>query len=442
MKRKFLVIISLMLAVLSVFSACTKAPSELVGDDTAEGTVTVKDALIINGVNVTDYTIVYDGRLVVGSSAAQKYFNSKMKQEYDVELSTKTSVADGNQIFIGHKGSDASMETFLSSCDGGMLGFDGKNIYILSKDRAGLFGVIDAFFAKAVSQGEYSEITVSQTEKVALKGDSLKVMSYNVLYDPYHDEEQTQPRDIAALAEFLKAQAPDVLGTQETQNFHKEAILKAMPNYECYEGVVLKGGAKQSNMIFWNADKFKLVSKGFQYLTSTPYSESKIEESNSYRGFSYVVLESRESGKQFMFVDVHITYRDSDGNNSGDKVKLARLKQAQYLVKFLENKKYDTMPIVLVGDFNSVPDSEALNAIDNSKRIDRTALVAKTKGDVSGTLTKSNQTERDNKYIFDHIFVTSDRIVTQYYSVIDADSKVNGYYLSDHLPVVANIVIY
>ena len=131
MKRKFLVIISLMLAVLSVFSACTKVPSELAGDDTADGTVTVKDALLINNVNVTDYTIVYDSRLAVGSSTAQKYFNSKMQQEYGVELSAKTSVVDGNQIFIGHKGSDASMETFLSSCDGGMLGFDGKNIYIL-----------------------------------------------------------------------------------------------------------------------------------------------------------------------------------------------------------------------------------------------------------------------------------------------------------------------
>ena len=98
------------------------------------------------------------------------------------------------------------------------------------------------------------------------------------------------------------------------------------------------------------------------------------------------------------------------------------------------------MPVILVGDFNSVPTSSTLQSVENVKRFDRAATVAKTKGDLGGTTTRAEHTMRDT-YVFDHIFVTSDRISTEYFSVINADSKVNGRYLSDHLPIIADIVI-
>lgn len=435
MKKKLLILISLVLAALSILSACVKAPSngetETEEITTSESLATEKDSLLVNNINITEYTVVFDGRASIGTDAAQKYFNSKLKQVYKKELEAKTSSVDGYQIFIGVQGSDASVAEFFNSCEGGMIGFDGKNIYFLAKDNAGLYSVIDAFFAKAVEKGEYSEISVSQNEKVTVTSDSLRVMSYNVLYD-------TAGRDISALAEFIKDQDVDVFGTQETLDIHKNEILQSMPNYECYTGIKLKGGAEMSNMIFWNTDKYKKISTGFQYMTETPFIESKIPESNSYRGFSYVILESLETHKQFMFVNVHVTYRNAAGETNDDN---ARYKQVQYLNKFLEGKKCEGLPVILVGDFNSVPTSQTLKSVENVKRFDRTATVAKTKGDLGGTTTRAEQTVRDS-WIFDHIFVTSDRITTEYFSVVNADSKVNGRYLSDHLPVVADIVIY
>ena len=434
MKKKFLIIISLILALLNVLSACVKSPSdgetEAEGVTTSESVVKEKDALLVNGINITEYTVVFDGRASIGTDSAQKYFNSKMKQAYKITLAAKTSSVDGYQIFIGVKGNDASVTEFFNSCEAGMIGFDGKNIYILAKDNAGLYSVIDAFFGKAVENENYAEISVSQNEKVAVTSDSVRVMSYNVLYD-------TSGRDIPALAEFIKSQDVDVFGTQETMSVHKKEILKAMPNYECYEGIVLKGSGV-SNMIFWNADKYTKVSSGFQYMTDTPFVESKIEESNSYRGFSYVVLESLATHNQFVFVNVHVTYRNAQGENNDD---LARYKQVQYLNKFLEGNKCEGMPVILVGDFNSVPTSQTLKSVENVKRFDRAATVAKEKGDLGGTTTRAEQTIRDS-WIFDHIFVTSDRIATEYFSVINADSKKDGRYLSDHLPVMADVVIY
>ena len=306
-----------------------------------------------------------------------------------------------------------------------------------------LFGCNEDSTEEETSDTDTTETQATSEEETFLDGpESLTVMSYNVLYDMYYDDSQENSRDITALANFIKEQNADVFGTQEAMNEHKTAILKAMPNYACYEGIQLKGGAGMSNMIFWNADKYKAVSKGFQYLTDTPYVESKIEESNSYRGFSYVVLESLTTKKQFLFVDVHLTYKDSDDNNSGTTVEKARLKQAQYLIKFLENKKFQTMPVVLVGDFNSVPGSDALNAVENANRMDRALTIAKTKGDVGGTLATNSHKER-SRYIFDHIFVTGDRITTEYFTVVDKKINDSGAqrYPSDHLPVLAQIII-
>ena len=439
MKRKLFPLVSLALALLCLLSACVKAPQTESQGDTENTTTVQKDVLLLNGINISEYTVIYDGRLNIGTADAQKYFASVMKQKYEIELEAKTSGSGEYRIFIGGIIKNSEIKAFFSTCNGGMLGVDGKDVYILAEDNAGYYSVIDAFFAGAITKDGYDEITVAQNKKVDVTRDSLRVMTFNVLNDLYYDADKTLPRSFSDMAEFIKSQGVDVFGTQETNDTHKSELLKAMPNFECYAGVKLKGSSTM-NAIFWNADKYKAVAKGFQYLTDTPYVESKIPESNSYRGFSYVILESLTTHKQFMFVNVHLTYRNAAGETNADD---ARYKQMQYLNKFLESNKCDGLPVILVGDFNSIPGSNTLTSVENLIRFDRTATVAKETGDVGGTLTKSLCTERDkDTYVFDHIFVTSDSISTEYYSVIDGESKQNGRYLSDHLPVISDIVIY
>ncbi|MBE6536068.1 MAG: hypothetical protein E7677_05545 [Ruminococcaceae bacterium] len=442
MKKKLLITLSLVLAIMSILGACFKAPGgteETMGDETTGSSGTAEASLLINGVNATEYTLVYDSTTATGSTFARNYFNDTLMASHGIELEKSKTAVDGYNIFIGVMGTDATVKAFYDSAEDGMICYDGKNVYLLAKDNSQLYDVVDAFFAKKT---ESNEITVKQNEKITVPGDSIKVMSYNVLFEKYYDD--NQPRDINKLAELISTQAPDVFGTQETQDFHYDAILEAMPNYECYKGVKLKGGAEMQNMIFWNADKFKLVEKGFRYLTATPTVVSKIPESNSYRGFSFVVLESLETHNQFLFVNVHLTYKNASGDTNDDT---PRYKQAQFLKKFLESDKFSSMPTILVGDFNSVPSSGTIKLLEGVKRLDRAVSVTAEKGDTEGTINTTNGTER-SKYIFDHIFVTSDRISTAYYTTLDEESKVlhedSGVerYLSDHMPVIANVTIY
>ena len=441
MKKKLLVILSLILATMSILGACVKTPGgeeDTTGtEDTTVGEVVADDAsLRLNGVSITEYTLIYDSAAATGSTYARNYFSNKVNEFCEVELEKSKTAVDGYNIFIGTLGNDATVKAFYDSCDSGMIGYDGKNVYLLAKDNSMLYTVIDAFFAKAAN----GNIAVTANEKVAVAGDAIKVMSYNVLYEKFYDDEETLPRDITKLAEFIASEAPDVFGIQEGKGFHKEEIIKVMPNYEYYEGVQL-GGDKMQNMVFWNADKFTLIEKGFRYLTATPLIKSKIEESNSYRGYSFVILESLETHNQFMFVNTHLTYKSAAGSTTDDT---PRYKQAQYLKKFLESEKYASLPIILVGDFNSVSGSNTITLVEDIKRLDRAAKVAESKGDTAGTLVYTDCTERNTKKVYDYIFVTSDRITTNYYTALNKQSinPDDGRYLSDHLPIVAEIVIY
>ena len=432
MKKRLLIAISLILAVMSVLGACFKKPGESADETTGEPAV-----LLINNVDIKEYTLIFNSKRSVDSD----YFNDTLMENYGVELEKSKTAVEGYNIFIGVSGSDATVNAFYNSVKEGMIGYDGKNVYLLAKDNAMLCTVIDAFFAKCAD----GAITVTDNEKVEVAGDAIKVMSYNVLVNLYYDDKETLPRDITKLAEFIASEAPDVFGTQETQTFHKEAILAAMTDYDCYEGLPLNSNC--SNMVFWNSNKFKLVEKGVRYLTATPIIESKIPESNSIRGYSFVVLESLTTHNQFMFVNTHLTYRNSSGATDDDT---PRYKQAQYLKKFLESEKYKELPIVLVGDFNSEPASRTIGLLGNVERFDRAEIVADKKGDTSGTINTASG-KNHVKMVLDHIFVTSDRITTKYYTTLNEESK-KPYtnpdgteiqrYLSDHMPVVAEIIIY
>ena len=432
MKKRLLIVISLILAVMSVLGACSKTPDDSTDETTGEPAV-----LLINNVDIKEYTLIFNAK----RSADSDYFNDTLMESYGVELEKSKTAVEGYNIFIGVTGSDATVNDFYNAIDEGMIGYDGKNVYLLAKDNSMLYTVIDAFFAKYAD----GAITVTDNEKIAVAGDAIKVMSYNVLSNLYYDDAETLPRDITKLAEFIASEAPDVFGTQETQSFHKEEILKAMPDYDYYDGIPLNSNC--TNTIFWNSNKFKLVEKGLRYLTNTPYIESKIPESNSIRGYSFVVLESLTTHNQFMFINTHLTYRNASGATDDDT---PRYKQAQHLKKFLESEKYKELPIILVGDFNSVPTSNTIGLLGNVERFDRAESIADKKGDTSGTI-NSHSGKQHVSMVLDHIFVTSDRIATKYYTTLNEESKksytnpdgtVIERYLSDHMPVIAEIIIY
>ena len=410
-------------------------------EQSAQGSSTLK----INGVAVNAYTLVYSKKAADFGTEAVAYFNKKIERFGEAPESS-TETADRYEILIGQDGGDAAIAAAFQSSPEGFIGVSGKKIFLLGANYGALCQVIDAFFAKAQGDIKNMEITVAANEAVNVKKDSVKVMSYNILQDW---NKEGRPDDfLTKMADTIRQQDPDVFGTQESTTSLYENSIGTVEGYDYFKGMAHRDSIYLGNYVYWKSAKFTAVEKGHQFMSDTPNTKSKYEESNAYRGFTYVFLESKETGNRFLFICVHTDYRgpvDSNGNSdpTGDVATALRAKQLRVLTAFLKKAKWADVPAIIVGDFNDTPTKVSITSFqnDNYPRIAMTSKVAETKGDTGGTLATNGFIKRES-YIFDYIFVTKDQINTKYYTVVNNINPANGKYPSDHLPVFAEIEVY
>lgn len=260
------------------------------------------------------------------------------------------------------------------------------------------------------------------------KNTFLRVMSYNVLLN--FCKEGREPDFTVELEASIREQDPDILGTQETTARMHEECLSRLDGYSCYKGEFYTDENARGNYVYWKTDKFNVIEAGHRYMSDTPTVRSKYENSREYRGFNYLFLESKETEKRFLFLNLHADYRADDAT---------RALQLKTVNTFLKDDKWKDIPSIVVGDFNSTAEQTSISSfLADNARIGMTSEIAEVKGDIGPTLVEGAFTQRI-PYVFDYIFVTKDLICTKYYSAID--NVKNGKYPSDHLPVLAEIEI-
>ena len=422
----------------AMLSGCQNAQPNEPAEDTAEEVTTPAQqtsepqSLQINGAALDQYVVNYNKKDGTGGAEAFAYFNEKIGEAYGVTLKNSTAIKDDRcEIMIAQDAGDQTIAEAFAQNPEGLIGVSGKRIFFLGANYAALCQVIDAFLAKAEGAGAEKTIRLTATEAVALKKESFKAMSYNLRVDI--DDNGRSKNFIADMANTVLGEEVDVFGTQETSTSIFDALRAKLPDYNYYRGMIYEGAGQISNAVFWKAEKFKLVEQGHRFMSDTPTVKSKYEDSNAYRGFSYVILESRETGNRFLFISVHTDYRGPE---------TVRVAQLKVLTAFLKEKAGNDFPAIIVGDFNSTPTKNAVTSFDDDNpRLGMTLKVAKTKGDTGSTLVGSEFTTRhDPSYVYDYIFITTDRIIAEYYSVVV--NFVDGKSPSDHLPVVSTLTLY
>ena len=146
--------------------------------------ITPAVSLKINGAAITDYTIVYSGKAKSGGENAAKYLNEKLQALYGATLPMELKSQEGRcEIVLGLDGGDAAIKDAYANNPNGIIGVSGKKVIILGENYGALSQLIDAFLAKAAGDLGEASISVSATEAPEVKTLSIKVMSYNVLYD-------------------------------------------------------------------------------------------------------------------------------------------------------------------------------------------------------------------------------------------------------------------
>ncbi len=258
---------------------------------------------------------------------------------------------------------------------------------------------------------------------------TLTVMSFNVRYINQKDGVNNWDNRKEKVAEVITSNNVDIAGLQEPWKDQIRDLKKLLPEYAWFGWSRDNGKSKGEFVpIFYKKDKFTVVEKGIFWLSETPEEiGSKGWDVKYPRIVVWARFKENLSGKEFYFFNTHL---------GGD---IARFESAKLLRSKIDEMA-DGLPVIVTGDFNSVPDSPPYETMINDNY--KVGLVdafhsAIDKNDEIFTNYLFDGNDKDLKRI-DYIFV-SPKIKVLYHEIIN--KRIGKYYPSDHLALKAELVL-
>ncbi|KRC80084.1 endonuclease/exonuclease/phosphatase family protein [Sphingomonas sp. Root241] len=250
----------------------------------------------------------------------------------------------------------------------------------------------------------------------------LKVMSFNVRYANENDGANAWSKRREVTAAMLEKAAPDLFGTQELLKVQGDFLAARLKGYAWF-GVDRRGGHADEHMgVFYRTDRLKLIESGQFWLSDTPEVVGSITWGHPLpRMVTWGLFETVKGGRRFYAFNTHLPYRDEDED--------ARTKGAALILERIEAMAGD-LPVVLTGDFNTTPGSEAHKLLATRLTDARDSAPQK----LGPEMTFHNFTGKADKRI-DWIFTrgfTAKRVTT----ITDHQGEVQT---SDHFPVLAEL---
>ena len=275
-----------------------------------------------------------------------------------------------------------------------------------------------SFIAAAMLLSLFAQDALAKTPPAQ----EVKVISYNIrLVHPKDGENQWKYRAEASPA-MIKDYAPDIFGVQEAVAQQLEYLDDKLAKYT-FVGVGREDGVKEGEhmAIFYNTRKVDLLDWGTYWLSETPDKPSKGWDAACKRTATWALLQMKDSGRKFFYVNTHLDHRGAEAQQKG----------LDLIVKRIAAMNPDGLPMILTGDFNVTPDNPVLAEL-NTRMSDarKTALKTDSRATFNGWGSRALYID----YIYHCGFsecVEYETIVRQYKDVP---------YISDHYPVVARLV--
>lgn len=259
-----------------------------------------------------------------------------------------------------------------------------------------------------------------------LNAQTLKIMTYNIRLDIASDGEN----DWSHRKDFLNAQIqfyePDIFGIQEAKPNQVLDMTTALNQYE-HVGMGREGiGKGESSNIFYSKEKFKVIESNTFWLSETPNNISIGWDAAYNRVCTYVLLKNKQNNKFIWVFNTHLDHIGEKAKTKGLELILSRIEK-------LNNNKY---PVILMGDFNSEPETDRIMALKNKMNDSKTISKEKPFGPY-GTFNNFKYNEATTLLI-DYIFLSKENGITVNKYAVLSDSK-NLKFPSDHFPVFVEI---
>ena len=256
----------------------------------------------------------------------------------------------------------------------------------------------------------------------ASAADPLSVMSINIRLPAESDGVDYWETRKPLAVRMLREQQPDVIGLQELVKAQADYLARELPQYAWFgRGREADGGGEHMG-VFYRKDRLKVIESGDFWLSDTPDVAGSITWGHPHpRMVTWALFEQRSDGRRFYLFNTHLPYRDED--------EAARLKGAQAIARHLATLP-DDVPVVLTGDFNTTPDSDA-HAVLAGTLQDAWTTAPRVEG-IDATF--HGFTGKADRRI-DWIFVRG----AQLESITSVTTRWNHRYPSDHFPLVATL---
>lgn len=266
----------------------------------------------------------------------------------------------------------------------------------------------------------------------------FRVMSFNIRYDNPGDGTNAWPLRRDAVAELIKTERPDIAGLQEALLSQIDDLQTRLPSYD-WHGVGRDDGKQRGEFvpIFYRRDRFEPLDTGTFWLSETPnLPGSKSWDAAITRLVTWMKLKDKLTGRTLYAFNTHFDHLGWQ----------ARIASAHLLLSEMRRIAGDA-PVVLTGDFNTVPSStpyriittgisdnaesggeQSESHLDDARRISAAAPIG------PNSTWNGFQEVLAGRQI-DFIFVRGIRVIT--HAIVD--ERPNGRFLSDHLPVWADL---
>ena len=249
---------------------------------------------------------------------------------------------------------------------------------------------------------------------------TLKVMSFNIRVEAECDGINYLPNRYPRILDTLQSEAPDLVGFQEVSDTSREWLRGALPDYTLLGCGRLESYQGESAPLAFRRDKFELIKSETFWLSDTPavpgsrYENS--DQSGCPRTATAAVLKPLDFDGLILYINTHT-------DHVGQK---ARLRASEDLLAYIQKTG---LPAILTGDLNAEPASDEIRML--------AATLTDTTAHLSGTFHNFGKLSPETAPKIDYIFTTLPSDTSKTYAI--KDTPVDGFYISDHKPVVAFI---
>ena len=251
------------------------------------------------------------------------------------------------------------------------------------------------------------------------------IVSYNIRYDNNWDIENSWEIRRSNIIQMLIKYSPSILGIQEGLLTQVQYIDSSLINYD-YVGVGRDDGKNKGEFcaIYFDTTRYALLKNSTFWLSETPDTISVGWDAALERICTYGLFKDRITKKEFWVFNTHFDHMGS----------IAREKSSGLILKRIKKINRQSLPVILMGDFNSIPNSppvkEIITELSDALQISTEKLHGP-----RGTFNGFNEDLPIEKRI-DYIFTKKLKVLS--YRHIN-DRLENNRHISDHLPVMIKI---